>query len=820
MPFTVPELDRTNALFFRAMDWTGVKENGNTTPDWWFWEYFGTVALFDTNLDSQGNTLLYDYRYGFDPNVIAFTLVATNNFVNNMDAPVQLNITQGAPSYYAVLVNDTNLADASWQPYTTSNLNVFLGPGDGVYTVSIGLRGLPANATQTWVSETLVLDTVAPVVTITNPVASSVSKPMIQLQGFVSLPLSSLTYDVSNAAGVFTNQTGYVTDEFWDTNFVAFTTNYFQCYDVALTNGLNTITLHAVDAANGLETTTNISVTVDYSGDTTPPALAVLWPTNGTVISGTNFTVQAQMDDATAAVTATITDTNGDTNVVSGLVERSGTVWIENVPLAAGTNTLTITATDAAGNSTTTNLTLVQSGVLVTMDPVTLTNQSSVSVTGAINDTNSTYDIYVNGVQAYYTDDEGDWEADGVPVSPAGTARFDVEIYVGDPARAGSQIISMAQSAMVRMFSYEKTYRSTDSYADWCKSGGPTVFDDETEDWVNGKGTDQSEATSWVGQCGRPPDFQGATFDLSSYTNGLPVTWQNQDTSSAGYGEWNMTHIRTGVEIIPSGQQSIGQSALYLVMAQVINENTGLQLAAGAVQFVNQLAGTVTEDVTNSDGSVWSEGLVSGSAGTSLEVTPQAAGNINFSQMKISQSKIIYFRVADDGNVPSGFRNNVSVVESKLYSELASNVFYNLTTDIDVKIKVGIGNMPAGNPGWDGNAKQSYINQVNFGWNNVAYDLVAERDLQGGIAINLNWFANHLTSGAASVTAQGWVNLLAHEGMGNVAVKNDCVYIPLIHDCTDYEILSGTQSYDDSNPFTVSSDSRLAILKGCGLKSN
>jgi len=33
LAFTVPEGDRTNALFFRAMDWTGVTHGGNTAPD-------------------------------------------------------------------------------------------------------------------------------------------------------------------------------------------------------------------------------------------------------------------------------------------------------------------------------------------------------------------------------------------------------------------------------------------------------------------------------------------------------------------------------------------------------------------------------------------------------------------------------------------------------------------------------------------------------------------------------------------------------------------------------------------------------------------
>jgi hypothetical protein len=327
-------------------------------PDWWEWNYFHSYAYSGTNLDANGNTLLSDYTNNLDPNIISFTLAVTNNYVNNMDAPVQLDVTAGTPDYYAVLVNDTNLADASWQPYSGSSLNVFLGATDGSYTVSVGLRGLPANATQTWQSETLILDTVAPLVTITNPAISTVSRPMIQLQGLANENLSSLTFDVSNAAGIFTNQTGYWNPVFYDTNLLAFTTNTFQCYDIALTNGLNTVTLHATDLAGNV-TVTNVSYTVDYSGDHTAPVLNVVWPQDGAQIGGSSFTFEGQVDDDTASVSAQIVDTNGVTNLVQGLVERDGSVTAGNVPLSAGTNYLTVTATDAAGNFTVTNLTLV-----------------------------------------------------------------------------------------------------------------------------------------------------------------------------------------------------------------------------------------------------------------------------------------------------------------------------------------------------------------------------------------------------------------------------------------------------------------------------
>ncbi len=362
-----------------------MTENGNTTPDWWFWEYFGTVTLSDTNLDSTGaNTLLYDYQNSLDPNVIQFSLQITNYYVNTLNVPIQLNISGGVPFYEAVLVNDPNFADANWQPYNPTVV-VSLNSGDGNYDVSVGLRGLPSDAQQTWQLAHLTLDTVAPTLTITNPASSAVSQPVIQLQGFANEALSSLTFDVSNAAGVFTNQTGYVTGKFYDTNLLEFTTTYFQCYDVPLLNGLNTVTVHAADLA-GNTTTTNVSVTLNYSGDTTPPALTVIWPQDGTYISGNSFAFEGQVNDEMATVTAQIADTNGNTNTVQGLVERNGLVWAQNLLLAAGTNTLKVTATDAAGNSATTILTLIQSGVIVTMNPLNQLNQSSVMVTGTISD--------------------------------------------------------------------------------------------------------------------------------------------------------------------------------------------------------------------------------------------------------------------------------------------------------------------------------------------------------------------------------------------------------------------------------------------------
>ena len=102
--------------------------------------------------------------------------------------------------------------------------------------------------TQAWQWKHLNL-TLPPVLVITNPVnatGSTFTRPWLQLQGCGNEPLLAVEYDVTNAAGLFPNQPGFVTAQLFDTNRFDFgTINYFQCYDIPLTNGLNQITLRA-----------------------------------------------------------------------------------------------------------------------------------------------------------------------------------------------------------------------------------------------------------------------------------------------------------------------------------------------------------------------------------------------------------------------------------------------------------------------------------------------------------------------------------------------------------------------------------------------
>jgi len=75
---------------------------------------------------------------------------------------------------------------------------------------------------------------------------------------------------------VVSNAQGFVTAQHYDTNLLADTTNWFQCFDIPLTNGLNRVTLHAVDLAGNV-TTVATNYTLDYSGATNAPVFQLFW---------------------------------------------------------------------------------------------------------------------------------------------------------------------------------------------------------------------------------------------------------------------------------------------------------------------------------------------------------------------------------------------------------------------------------------------------------------------------------------------------------------------------------------------------------------
>jgi hypothetical protein len=323
-----------------------------------------------------------------------------------------------------------------WMPYVPT-VPIDLGPGDGQRMIWIAARWDRGSFQQASGTRVEVLHT-PPLIVITNPTEHVTSRPMIQLQGYSVRDLRSIRYDVLNASNRVENEMGFVNHSEIDFTAVGLiSTNYFTCYDIELSVGTNTIVLRCEDNAGNVATQT-LTYVLDLEHDKVPPVISPDWPLNGTKIIGSAFTARGRLDDPTARITGEISAAGGHARVIDGLVERSGYFWIEDLPLSLGTNLLSLTATDAAGNRASTNYVVVGGEGTVLMDPISPEQLwlPAITVTGKVDPPDRT--IWVNGVLAR-VDSRGAWIATNVPVlSPNGnTACFDIKAI---PPRQNSTV--------------------------------------------------------------------------------------------------------------------------------------------------------------------------------------------------------------------------------------------------------------------------------------------------------------------------------------------------------------------------------------------
>ena len=402
----VPTWGGTNYLFFRARTWNETTPLG--VPQWWLFEQFGM-----TNVPEGFNetALLSAYQNGTEPNPIYFSIAVTNHYSASGFAILQLNVKQGLPFSMAVLLDDTNTV-ADWRSFTSAP-TIDLGTNEGWHDVWIGLRGRTESSKASWRKAKIKLDVTPPPILIRSPANNVVTQPTIQLQGYSPEWLVSISCDLTNAAGVFSNQMIFILDRHFEKSAWEYTTNTFQAYDLELTNGVNIFTIRAEDKAGNV-TTTNFSFMLDYSAKTNAPVLSVCWPQNGDALSGSSFVLDGQVDDATASVTVQTLDAAGTTNTFEALVGRDGRFWVYDLPLNPGTNSLTLNAVDVLGNTSSTNLNVVQSSVILTIDPVSAGQRT---VTGTISAPNHT--VWVNGVVATQNGD-GTWTAQIKPIGARG----------------------------------------------------------------------------------------------------------------------------------------------------------------------------------------------------------------------------------------------------------------------------------------------------------------------------------------------------------------------------------------------------------------
>ncbi|MFO1476634.1 MAG: glycosyl hydrolase [Verrucomicrobiota bacterium] len=144
------------------------------------------------------------------------------------------------------------------------------------------------------------------------------------------------------------------------------------------------------------------------------PALQLWWPQEGTEICSHEFTADGQLDATNITVSAEIRS-DQSTNSLDAVVDRNGHFWLESVPVTGKTNTLTVTARNKAGQSSTLQIQVLKSDTVISIDPFSPDElwKPRARLTGGVFP--GRRQVWINGIPAE-VDRDGRWIAEEVPV--------------------------------------------------------------------------------------------------------------------------------------------------------------------------------------------------------------------------------------------------------------------------------------------------------------------------------------------------------------------------------------------------------------------
>ena len=266
--------------------------------------------------------------------------------------PDGLAVTYSATGLPPGLTLGSSTGFISGTPTTAGNYSVTATVSDSVLTAS-----------QTFSWSVAAGDSIAPTISVTAPTTST------------TYATSSATLNVSGTAA----DTVGVTQVSWSNDRggsgVATGTTSWSITGITLQSGANVITVTARDAANNTSTD---SLTVTYTAaDTTAPAVSITTPTSVSTFttSATPLTVGGTASDAVGVTQVTWANSRGGSGTAIGTTSWSASA----ITLLGGSNVITITARDAAGNTSTDTLTVTYNAPDTTAPVATITTPTSVA---------------------------------------------------------------------------------------------------------------------------------------------------------------------------------------------------------------------------------------------------------------------------------------------------------------------------------------------------------------------------------------------------------------------------------------------------------
>ncbi|MBH0010625.1 Ig-like domain repeat protein [Pseudoalteromonas sp. NZS100_1] len=339
------------------------------------------------NIDTSGPSLTVDFE--------AVTNDSTPTISGTSDADVGTSITVVITDENGVEQTLTTTVDTNgnWEVIPQADLN------EGDNTIEVSVSDEAGNTTT--VTDTITLDTQAPILTIQN--VGDISDLTPELQGTSNEIGGTVTLTITDSQGaVQTIETVIGSDGHWAIEV-----------STALAQGEFSVVASITDAA-GNESTANSSGNVD----TITPVVTVdalgLGNDSTPVISGTST------EPAGTVVNIVITDSNGDEHPITATVDANGDWQATSPELPDGSYSVQASITDDAGNTGG----AIQSGTLdtlaptLTLDTVGATNDSTPTISGSSNapvgtvinisvSDGTTTETFTATVQA-----DGSWSAD------------------------------------------------------------------------------------------------------------------------------------------------------------------------------------------------------------------------------------------------------------------------------------------------------------------------------------------------------------------------------------------------------------------------
>ncbi len=330
---------------------------------------------------------------------------ALTGTVNDPTATIQ--VTVNANSYAA-----TNNGDGTW---TLADNAIAPALADGTYDVSVTATDGVGNVGNDASIDELVVDTTAPVVTITG-LTTADNTPA--LTGTVNDPTATIQVTVNANSYAATNNG----DGTW--------TLADNAIAPALADGTYDVSVTATDGVGNVGNDASIDELVV---DTTAPVVTITGLTtidNTPVLTGT-------VDDASATIAVTV---NGNSYSATNNGDGTWTLADNTISpaLADSTYDVVVTATDILGNvgtdASVNELTVDTTAPVVTVSALTTTDYTP-ALNGTVSDPSATVRVTVDG-QTYTATNNGDgtWTlADNVITPALAVGTYDVYVTATDP---------------------------------------------------------------------------------------------------------------------------------------------------------------------------------------------------------------------------------------------------------------------------------------------------------------------------------------------------------------------------------------------------